>query len=185
MGNPMFGADSRLDTDTLSSNTASASAFPYANLSDDRLFTVAKPTSGGSLTSWEIITDAGVGNTVDVDYISIIAHNLFSQSVDSIEFLESADAVGFSQVLIDSSIVDDFIIHRTFTKVTNRAFKLIITKAAGGLEDAVAIGQLQWGKRIEFTNGFIQVGFDPQEETIKGRFNRSQVGNIVGAMIEM
>ena len=182
MGNPMFGADSRLDTDTLSSNAASASSFPFANLSDDRLFTVAKPTSGGSLTVWDITTDAGVGNTATIDYITIVSHNLFSQGVDTVRLDVSPDNALFTNIFFGLVPANDKIIHRTFVPFTDRFVRLRIEKAAGGLEDAIAIGQLQWGKRIDFTNGFIQTPYDPQKERIFGRFNRVQVGNIVGAI---
>ena len=144
MGQPIFGADSLLDSDTVTSSESLKAGFPLANLSDDRIFTVTIPTSGGSMTDWDIITDAGVGNTSDVDYFMMVGHNLFSQSVDSITFASSPDNIVYT-------------------------------------EDVVAIGQLQWGTRVQL-DAFIQVRFDPQDEEIRGRFHRSQVGNIIGAI---
>ncbi len=181
MGQPIFGANSLLDSDTVTSSESLKTGFPLARLSDDRIFTLTIPTSGGSITTWDIITDAGVGNTSDTDYFMMVGHNLFSQSVDSIVFASSPDNVVYTPIFTEASIVDDDIVLRTFTKVTARFFRLRISKAAGGLEDVVAIGQLQWGTRVQL-DAFIQRGFDPQNERIRGRFNRSQTGNIIGAL---
>lgn len=182
MGNPVFAADNRLDVDVVTTTPASASGFPSANLFDDRLFTFFK--SVASATSIIIETDAGVGNTAAVNYISIIAHNLDTATVqDGIYSFQNAavPAGPFDPILTDIPITDDRIIFNQFTEIVDRVFRLTITTNGGVATILPLIGQLQWGKRVE-SDGFIQVGFDPEGEITRGRFTRSQSGNILGAI---
>lgn len=184
MGNPVFASDNRLDVDVLTTTPASASStdFSSKNLFDDRLFTAFKPVA--SATSMVIETDAGVGNTVDVDYLSIMSHNIDTVTAqDGIYSLENAavPAGPFSTILSNVPVIDDKIIFNEFTKVTDRVFRLTITTSGGAATFVPSIGQIQWGKRVE-PDGFIQVGFDPEAEDIRGRFTRSQNGNILGAI---
>ena len=60
MGLPAFGADSLLDSDTLTVSPGEDSGFPKANATDDRIFTLFKWTGSAP---FDLITDAGVGNT--------------------------------------------------------------------------------------------------------------------------
>ena len=179
MGNPVFAADNRLDVDPVTSNPIADTGFPIANLSDDRLFTFYK-TSGDN-TAIFIETDAGVGNTVDVDYISIMAHNLGTVTNDTVFDFRHGNTVIDTDIIIGVPVNDDKIVFNQFTKVTNRKFQLKITTSGGFIPFIPSIGQLQWGKRVE-SDGFIQVGFDPESEQVRGRFTRSQVGNILGAI---
>lgn len=178
MGNPVFAADNRLDVDTVTSNAASADGFPIANLFDDRLFTFYKTVSS---TAIKIDTDAGVGKTVDVDYITIIGHNLDANANIRFKFEQASDPGGpFTVIIPLTAVSDNKIIFQTFTKVTNRVFRLTIEDTEPALF-AASVSQLQWGKRVE-SDGFIQVLFDPESEEVRGRFTRSQSGNILGAI---
>lgn len=181
MGNPIFGADSRLDTDTLTVTPVENASFPASNLSDDKTFILFKPDS--SATEVTIETDAGVGNTVDVDYLMVIGHDLNDPDEDGLgavklEFQNSADGIGFSTILTITTVDDSKIILRTFTKVTDRFFRIRLTRGSAFIP---AIGETQWGKRVELPVGF-EVGFDPQEERLRSASTRSQSGNILGSV---
>ena len=172
MGLPFFGADSRLDSDILTVSPAAASGFLEANLTDDQLFELFKHSATGTL---DIITDAGVGNTGDVDYLGLVNHDLFTQG-STITFASSPDNVVYSTIFTVAP-ADNKIIARSFTLVTDRFFRLRITGSAA----APFIGQASWGKRVEVPFG-IEVGYDPQTETVRMRHTRSQTGQILGAV---
>jgi len=181
MTNPIFGADSRLDQDTLTTAPLASASFPTANLFDDRIFTLFKP----SASSTEVIvkTDAGVGNTVDADYFMVVGHDFFDPAVDGngalrVRFENSADDISYSTIVDINTATDNKIISRTFSKVTDRFFRLRLTRVATFVP---SIGQTQWGKRVELPIGF-EPGFDPQEERIRSASTRSQTGNILGAV---
>ncbi len=172
MGLPLFGADSLLDSDTLTSSPVAATAFPLANLNDDRVFTAFKPSATGTL---DIKTDAGVGNTSDVDYFGMVGHDLFTEGA-TITFARSSDDISYTTIFT-STPGDDKIILRGFDQETFRFFRLRITGAVA----AVSIGQLQWGTKVEVPFG-IEVGFDPLAEVVRMRQTRSQEGNILGSV---
>ncbi|KKM02210.1 hypothetical protein LCGC14_1786700 [marine sediment metagenome] len=172
MGLPLFGADSLLDSDTLTSSIAAASGFPVANLNDDRIFTVFKPTTNATL---DIKTDAGAGNTSDVDYFGMVGHDLFTQGA-TITFARSTDDISYTTIFT-TVVGDDKIVLRGFDKETFRFFRLRIT----GSTAAGSIGQLQWGTKVEVPFG-IEVGFDPLDEVVRMRHTRSQSGNILGSV---
>ncbi len=153
MGLPLFGADSLFDdTTVLTTVTSEESGFPRTNLSDDRRFTVYKPMSP-VVDPIEIQTDAGVGNTNDVDYFGLTFHDLFTQGA-SITFAQAALPGGpFTNIFPPSGsflVTDDKIILRTFTKVTNRIFRLTIS---GHGTKQFSIGELQWGLKVEVPFG--------------------------------
>ncbi len=174
MGRPIFGADSRLDTDTVLSNIAAETGFPLDNLSDDREFTTFKPSTSATL---EIRTDAGVGNTVDVDYFMAIGHDFNTQGA-SLVFASSPDDAVYTTIF-SSTPGDDRVVVRTFTKVTRRFFRLTIS----GQSAAPSIGQLNWGVRVEPPFFALPSDFDPLMETARFRSGRSQSGNILGSVI--
>ncbi len=179
MAVPMVGADSRLDNDTVTTSPAEDDNFPAANLSDDRTFTVFKTTSAA--TTVTVDTDAGSGNTVDVDYFMMVGHNFFSLGggvPNLVQLLSAGEDLVFDNQIFSVTPADDKIILRTFPTVTDRAFRLRLIKASGFIP---SIGQLQWGVRVDMEFG-TQVGFDPQEERLVARINRSQTGQILGAI---
>lgn len=181
MANPIFGADSRLDTDTLTTTPTENVNFPDSNLFDDRVFTIFKPTSAA--TEVIIKTDAGGGNTVDVDYFMALGHDFFDPDEDGngalrVRFESSTDDISYVTHVDVNLATDNQIILRTFTKVTKRFYRLKLTRGSSFIP---SIGQLQWGARVEFPTG-VNVGFDPQEERLKSASTRSQTGNIVGAV---
>jgi len=182
MGSAIIGADSRLDTDTITLSPVENVNFPAINLFDDRLYTIFKPNA--TATTVTIKTDAGVGNTVDVDYFMALGHDFFDPASDGngavdIELEHSADDIGYTSIFSETGILDNKIILRAFTKVTNRFFRLSITRVATFIP---SIGQLQWGKSVIFPAGSILKGFDPQMEAIKNVTSRSQSGQILGAV---
>ncbi len=174
MANPILAVDSRLDADTLTSSIVEDAVFPLANIKDDRLFTLFKPSTTGTL---DIKTDAGVGNTVDVDYLAIIAHDLNTQGA-SIVFAHSADDISYTTIIASFAPSNDKIIFRVFTKVTRRFFRLRITGATA----AVSIGQIQWGLRVESPNFALPRGYDPLSERVQFRSTRTQEGNVAGVV---
>ena len=182
MSGAIIGANSRLDSDTVVVSPVENVNFPAVNLSDDRTFTIFKPTS--TATTVTVTTDAGVGNTVDVDYFMALAHDFFDPASDGngpvdIEFENSADDISYSSIFTETGILDNKIILRTFTKATNRFFRLKITRVATFIP---SIGQLQWGKAVVFPAGSINKSYDPQMEKIKNVTSRSQSGQILGAV---
>jgi hypothetical protein len=182
MSGAIIGANSRLDSDTVVVSPVENTNFPAINLSDDRTYTIFKPTSASSTVT--ITTDAGVGNTVDVDYFMALAHDFFDPASDGngavdIEFEHSADDISYSSIFTETGILDNKIILRKFTEATNRYFRLSITRVATFIP---LIGQLQWGKAVVFPAGSIHKSFDPQMEIVKNVTSRSQLGHILGAV---
>lgn len=181
MAVPMVGADSRLDNDTVTTSPAEDANFPASRLSDDRTFTVFKTTSASAIVN--IVTDAGVGNTVNVNYVMIVGHDLSDPASDgngavNVSFQDSADGSAFNPDQFNFMPSNNKIILRTFSTVTNRFFRLRFTRGATFIP---SIGQTQWGTRVDMEFG-TQVGFDPQEERLVARINRSQTGQILGAI---
>jgi len=172
VGLPTFGADSLLDSDTLTSSPAADAGFPLANLKDDRVFTIYKPSAAGTL---DIQTDAGVGQTSNVDYFGMIGHDLNLRGA-TLTFQHSPLGSVWTTVFTVTPS-DDLVIFRSFTQVSKRFFRARITGAAA----AVAIGQLQWGTKVEMPYGMAS-GFDPLAERSELGFNGSQTGNIVGSV---
>lgn len=172
MGLPTIGANSLLDSDTLTVSPGEDASFPKENATDDRVFLLFKWTGSAP---FDLITDAGVGNTSDVDYFGLITHNLFTLT-GTLTFAQSADNISYTTIFTVAP-GDDLIIFRSFTKVTNRFFRLRITGTASPPE----IGEVAWGTKVEIPFG-VPPGFDPQREEIDQNFNRSQTGNILGAL---
>lgn len=182
MGLAIIGANSRLDTDTLTVSPVESANFPAINLFDDRAYTIFKPNA--TATTVTIKTDAGVGNTVDVDYFMALAHDFLDPASDGngavdIEFEHSANDAAWTPIFSETGIVDSKIICRKFTQVTDRYFRLSITRVATFIP---SIGQLQWGKAVVFPAGSVLKGFDPQMEQVKNVTSRSQSGQILGAV---
>ncbi len=176
---PTFGFHSLFDSDTVTVSPAASGLFPITNLSDDRVFTVFKPTSAA--TSVTIKTDAGVGNTSKVDYFMMVGHDLSDPANDagggvSIELESSPDDAAYTSIFSTSALTDNKIVMRTFTEVDKRFFRLTLTR---GSSFVPSIGQLQWGQRLDFPFGH-PTGFDPQDEKPKWASPRSQVGHLLG-----
>ncbi len=182
MATPVIGANSRLDTDTVTVSPAEDTSFPAANLSDDRLFTVFKPTSAA--TTVDVKTDAGVGNTVDVDYFALGGHDLSDPAQDGngavlLTFASSPDDAVYTTIFTVTPL-DDKVIFRTFTKVTQRFFRLRMTRGSSFIP---SLGQLQWGVAVDFGFG-VTVGFDPEAERLRARMNQAQTGNLLGSTLQ-
>ena len=187
MAIPIFGADNVIDrgldaseTTTLTVTPAAAAGFGEKQLADDRIFETFR--NGTSVTTADIITDAGLGNTEDVDYFMAVGHDFSDPSKDgsgavTLNFANSTDGVAYTTIFTVTPSTNRIIV-RGFTKVTDRFFRLRITR---GISFVVNIGQLQWGIRVEAPFG-IGTPFDPNEESVDGRFNRSQSGNILGTV---
>ena len=181
MGNVIFGADSRLDQDALTASVAADADFPTARLHDDRGFTIYK--MGSTAAQLLVKTDAG-GNTADVDYFMLIFHDLSDPDGDGngavfVEFQHSTDDISYTTIF-SVTPTDNTIIARSFTKVTNKQFfRLRLTRGAAF---KVSLGETQWGQAVRPGIG-INSGFDPNDETINGRLNRSRSGNLLGAVV--
>lgn len=171
MGVPIFGADSRLDKDTLTV-TSENTSFPKTNLTDDRVFTVFKPSANND--PLDIITDTG-GDGAVIDYFAMVGHDLFTQTA-SIEFAHSSDNITYTTIFSVTPTTDK-IIMRTFTAAVNQFFRLRIT----GTDAIPSLGEVSWGKRVEPPFSISFRGFDPQAESPELRINRSQTGNILGS----
>ena len=181
MGNVIFGADSRLDQDVLTASVAADADFPIARLHDDRGFTLYK--MGSAATELLVKTDAGVGNTADVDYFMLIFHDLFDPDSDGggavlVEFQHSTDDISYTTIF-SVTPTDNTIIARSFTKETKRFFRLRLTR---GASFKASLGETQWGQAVRPGIG-INSGFDPNDETISGQLNRSRNGNLLGAVV--
>ncbi len=181
MGNVIFGADSRLDQDTLTASVAADADFPTTNLNDDRSFTLYK--MGAAATELLVKTEAAT--TGGVDYFMLVGHDLSDPDSDGlgaifVEFQESDDDGGGDPYTTIFSVTptDDTIIARSFTLNTKKFFRLKLTR---GSAFKASLGELQWGQAIRPGIG-VEVGFDPTDETIEGQFNRSRTGQILGAV---
>lgn len=181
MGNPIFGADSRLDSDTITLNVASSASFPSTNLFDDRIYTVCKTAS--STDNFEIKTDTGAANSQAVDYFMMVGHDLSDPNSDgsgacTVSFAWSNDDATYTS-LFSVTPTNNKIICRAFTQVTARYYRLGIVR---GTNFIPSIGQLQWGQRVEAPYYGLPVGYDPQSETVKSSESVSQSGNVLGAV---
>lgn len=183
MGAPLLGAESRLDTDVTSFTEVADTGTDETNITDDRIFTLYK--MGSADTSFEIQTDAGIGNTTDVDYFTLIGHDLDDPEEDGlggcdISFDESADGAAWTPIFSISGVSSSKIIARAGPQVTNRFFRIIVTRASAF---QISIGQLAWGTAVKFPDG-VPVGFDPNTDRIVSRTNVSQTGNLLGATLQ-
>jgi len=181
MGNPAFFADSALDTATVTSLPTADTDFPVTALFDDRPFELYK--NGTTDTEVIIKSDAGGGNTDDVDYLAIYAHDLFDPASDGngavIWFLEwSDDDAAWTEISTDTATDNKIIIRAFATTETHRYFRLRLTRAGTFI---VSIGQVQWGERVEMPHG-VQIGFDPEAEMTERNTTRSKTGNRLGAV---
>lgn len=177
MAAPIFGANSRLDLDIITTVPAAATLSPKTNLRDDRVYTTFKPTSSG--TTVDIVTDAGA--SVAVDYFMMIGHDLSDPALDGLgavllTFARSADDISYTTIF-SVTPSDDLIIARSFASVSDRFFRVRLTRGTAFIP---AIGQAQWGVAVQAPFG-MEVGFDPDAEQINNRFNQSQTGNMLGA----
>lgn len=180
MAVPLFGANSLLDSDTITVSPVEDTSFPTTNLSDDRAFTVFKPSSSASPV--DVKTDAGVGNTSDVDYFMLADNDLSDPAQDgngavTLTFASSADDISYSTIFTVTPS-DDRLIARDFTKVTARFFRARFTR---GTAFTPSLGELQWGTGVR-PNFPIRFPFDPNAERMRLNFNRSQNGNIIGSV---
>jgi hypothetical protein len=178
MSNPIFGAHSRLDLDTITATPVENPAFPRVNLKDDRLYTVFKPNAAATIV--DLVTDALV--PVPVDYFMAVAHDFFNPASDglgplTVTFASSPDNIVYTTIFT-VLVADNKIIARAFAAVTERYFRLRLTR---GVAFIPTIGELQWGVRVEVPFG-VMVGFDPQSESINANVQRSQTGQFLGAV---
>lgn len=194
MGNVMFGADSRLDQDTLTASVAADANFPVSNLNDDRAFTLYK--MGSTATELLVKTDEGVGDFAIVDYFMLVGHDLSDPDSDGngavlVEFQHSSDDITYTTIF-SVTPTDDKIIVRSFFQIKKQFFRLRLTR---GTAFKASLGELQWGRAVrpgadqpfDGTPGQsvgigVSVGFDPNDETIEGQFNRSRTGQLMGAV---
>ena len=187
MGVPLFGADSRLDVDTVSQGGVPVPAFPLSNLFDDRSFTVFKtpPAAFGD----SILTDAGADGIADVDYFFLVGHDLSDPNKDGggpvkLEFEAASSGSGFVNIFTVTP-TDNKIIARSFpqvkvTSVLPQFFRIVLSRATVFQAN---LGEMQWGKGVRPPLGFA-VGFDPDDQRVMARFNRTQVGNLVGSTVD-
>lgn len=180
MANPCIGAHSLLDTHTVTTTPSADASFPKTNLYDDRSYDLFKPTSSG--TTVDIVTDAGVGLTADVDYLAILNHDLLSPAGSGAActwtFAHSADNVSYTTIATATPTVSTVIFRKFAATYTNRYFRLRITRGAAFI---CAIGELQWGVAVQFPYG-LEFPYDPGASRIEGQLNRSQTGKIIGAI---
>lgn len=181
MAGAIIGSESRLDSDTVTVSPSAATGFPESNMSSDRPFLVYKPSAAGGTV--DIITDAGVGNTADVDYFMIVGHDLFDPETDgngavTLTFARSTDGISYTTIFTQAA-TDNLIIPKKFVKETFRFFRLRLTR---GTNFTPSVGELQWGTAVVFPFG-MPVGFDPNSEEINVRANESQTGNFLGTIL--
>ena len=175
MGLPLFGAESRLDDASPASfsvTPVAATGFPESRLNDDRDFLAFKWSATGTL---DVVYDAGVGNTGNVDYFAMVGHDLFTQGSTAV-FASSPDDIVYTTIFTVTP-TDDNIVLRAFTLVAARFFRLRVT----GSTAAPSISELNFGEQVQipFNMG---TGFDPQAERTRMRSTRSQTGNILGTV---
>jgi len=172
MSSPIFGAHSRLDSDTVTVSPGSATGFPPANLGDDRLYTYWKASASGTTF---VKTDT-TGSAASVSYFGMASHNLFTVGA-TLAFQGSPDNSTWTTIFTTTP-TDNLIILRAFTAVSYRYYRAYITGASA----AVQIGELSWGVAVDPGYGF-EVGFDPNEEDLNARYSESQTGNILGVVL--
>lgn len=182
MGNVIFGADSRLDQDTLTASVAADANFPLVNTHDDRAFTLYK--MGSAATEAFIKTDAGVGNTPAVNYFMLIGHDLSDPDKDGnggilLQFQRSPDDIVYTTIF-SQTIATNRILVRSFSQTLDRFFRIRLTRASSF---KASLGEIQWGNAFGVADKLVAtVGFDPNDETIEGQFNRSRSGQLMGAV---
>lgn len=173
MPNPIIGANSRFDIDTVTVNSEDSS-YPKERLYDDRLFTLYK--SAATAANPTYIQTFSASN-VTVDYLMIAGHDLFTQG-KTVTFEYSDNGAAWSTVAsISFAPSDDRIIARSFTGISHKYYRL----AVSGNTNQFAIGQMQWGQALQFPYS-LQRNFDPLKERLNARSTSSQSGNIMGTV---
>lgn len=180
MANPVIGAHSLFDTHTVTCSPTEDATYPLSRVYDDRSYAQFKP--GSADTTVDIITDAGSGNTGDVNYLAILNHDLSQPQASGAActwtFARSTDGVSYTTIQT-ATPTDNRIIFRKFSSTHSyRFFRLRITRGASFIP---SIGEIQWGTSVDFPYS-VEFPFDPQEESIEGQLNRSQTGKIIGAI---
>ena len=114
MSVPFFGAESRLTLDTVTATTAD-SGYPATNLYDDRTYVLYSATAASTV---DIITDAGSGQSVSVDYCGIVNHNFYTKGA-TVTFAHSTNGSAYTTIFTVTPS-DNTIILRWFTRVSDR-----------------------------------------------------------------
>lgn len=181
MGTPLFGADNRLDQDTVILSAAADPDFPGSNLNDDRTYTVYR--NNLATAGLNIVTDAG--SAVNVDYFMLAGHDLSDPNKDAagavkLTFQSSPDDIVYTTIFTVTPSDNKLIARSFLPAVSERFFRIRLTRASAF---KVNLGELQWGTGVRAPFGF-EVGFDPDAERLRARFNQTHTGNFVGSTVQ-
>lgn len=168
---PKILHENRLDDATPVASTT-ADGFNVLNLRDFRPYTKWKPTALPATVTVDSVTAKAV------DYWTIHGHDLFTQAA-TIELRGSTDNFAASDVLVDSiTPTSNNMIVRLIGSVSYRYWRLRIT---GTTMPTIAIASLGVALNVP---SYMASGFDPIGRTIKGQYNRSELGHPLGRTVK-
>lgn len=139
---------------------------------------VGKWKSANSVTPIYITYDAGVGNTEDADYITILGHNLSSIGASiSLEYSTTGAWSGEEvEALSSTTPSTDKVLNREFTNPGSyRYWRVVIT---GSLTDVPSMAICVWGIKTELD--YASSSFDPHSFNHKANVGLSSGGYITG-----
>lgn len=167
---PKIYHDNRLDDGTPAASTTAAGT-SVLNLRDFR------PYSWWSPTALPATVTVDCASAKAVDYWAIYGHNLGTKGA-TIELRGSTDNFSASDVLVDSlAPSSDAPFVRLINSTSCRYWRLRITGAS-----APSIAIASFGVALDLPSG-LQSGFDPLGRTIKGQYNRSELGHPLGRTV--
>ena len=152
--------------------TSEVSGFEGTHLLDGNETTQWKATS----TAVQYITyDAGVGNTIAVDYMFLSNHNLGTvAALVSVEY--SDDASAWNPLVAGFTPSDDKAIAKLFTQETRRAFRIKLINMTVAPYMAVAL----IGSKVELINVSL---YGPYKHTETRLYNETYGGRIAGSSL--
>ncbi len=169
---PKILHENRLDDATPVASSTAAGNFSVLNLRDFRPYTWWKPATLPATVTVDC------GSAKAVDYWALYGHGLFTGAC-TIELRASTDNFSGSNVLVDSltpASNDPFA--RYVNSVSYRYWRLTITGSAPPALAIAALGQL-----LDIP-AYLATGFDPIGRTIKGQYNRSELGHPLGRSVK-
>ena len=155
---------------------------PFVATSEETDFEAINLSDGLDSTHWtatstvtqELIYDAGLGNTLTADYMSLgSGHNLSGATVT---VKKSSDAISYVDVVAGFVVSDNKSLAKFFTEITTRAVKVIIS----GASVAPYITALHIGSKTELGKASL---YDPYRRKRKSEINYTEGGRVAGSLI--
>ena len=154
-----------------------------ANINNALAPTEISNWQGISTSPHSLMFDAGAGNVIDADYLSVVGHNLGGSTL-YVEHSSSTAFVGehvqISRIVVPATQTSPIVSEWT-TIGGRRAWRLSIHQGAT-LSTFAYISILMLGTRSEL--GYISAPYDPYSQNMHADANLSQAGYLTGTHIK-